>query len=82
MSAADISAVGGKQKSGFFSKLGVKRGDQDGAKAAAANSGTNDTSQQDALRPGIERKREKFIPITRFALMDRLTIPSAWPEQT
>ena len=25
------------------------------------------------------RKRERFIPVTRFALMDRLTLPSAWP---
>src|SRR5262245_38311959 len=25
-------------------------------------------------------KREKFLPVTRAALMDRLTVPSAWPN--
>ena len=33
----------------------------------------------DILAPDSKRSREHFIPITRFALMDRLTIPSAWP---
>ena len=31
------------------------------------------------LHLDVENTREKFIPVTRFALMDRLTIPSAWP---
>ncbi|MCK5713279.1 MAG: hypothetical protein KAI25_11215, partial [Hyphomicrobiaceae bacterium] len=26
------------------------------------------------------RPRERFIPVTRFALLDRLTAPSAWPS--
>ncbi|MEQ1651303.1 MAG: TMEM143 family protein, partial [Hyphomicrobium sp.] len=34
---------------------------------------------KDILQPDAERKRERFIPVTRFALMDRLTLPSAWP---
>ena len=25
-------------------------------------------------------QREKFLPVTRSALMDRLTIPSTWPN--
>ena len=29
--------------------------------------------------PIIEPERETFIPVTRFALMDRLTTPQAWP---
>lgn len=33
----------------------------------------------DVLMPGGERKRERFIPIARFALMDRLTLAGAWP---
>ncbi len=33
----------------------------------------------DIVAPDEERDREHFIPITRFALMERLTIPSAWP---
>lgn len=34
----------------------------------------------DIVAPDEEREREHFIPITRFALMERLTIPSAWPH--
>lgn len=34
----------------------------------------------DIVAPDDERPREHFIPITRFALMDRLTMPSAWPR--
>ncbi len=33
----------------------------------------------DILKPDQERPPEKFLPITRFALMDRLTSPKAWP---
>ncbi len=36
-------------------------------------------TEPDILAPDEERDREHFIPITRFALMDRLTMPSAWP---
>lgn len=36
-------------------------------------------SEFDVVPPDEERDREHFIPVTRFALMDRLTIPSAWP---
>ena len=31
------------------------------------------------LRLDTATANEKFIPVTRFALMDRLTVPSAWP---
>lgn len=34
----------------------------------------------DILQPDSERSRERFIPITRFALMDRLTAPEAWRD--
>ena len=33
----------------------------------------------DILKPDHERPLEKFLPITRFALMDRLSSPKAWP---
>lgn len=36
------------------------------------------TAQQPAI---IEPERETFIPVTRFALMDRLTMPQAWPNR-
>ena len=29
--------------------------------------------------PESERGRERFIPVTRFALLDRLTAPGTWP---
>jgi hypothetical protein len=33
----------------------------------------------DVLAPDDTRKRERFIPVTRFALLDRLTKPYLWP---
>ncbi len=33
----------------------------------------------DAVMPESTRGRERFIPVTRFALLDRLTSPTAWP---
>lgn len=33
----------------------------------------------DVLQPDDKRKRERFIPVTRFALLDRLTKPFLWP---
>ncbi len=85
MSAADISAEGDKPRSGFFSKLGFGRGKR--AEASAAEHGSpvqpaKDAEvpvQKDVLKPDSVRKLERFIPVTRFALMDRLTLPSAWP---
>lgn len=35
----------------------------------------------DILKPDSERARERFIPVTRFALMERLTVPEAWPAK-
>lgn len=33
----------------------------------------------DVIAPDAERKRERFIPVTRFALFERLSQPLAWP---
>jgi hypothetical protein len=33
----------------------------------------------DVIQPDGERKRERFIPVTRFALFERLSQPLAWP---
>ena len=33
----------------------------------------------DAVKPESQRGRERFIPVTRFALLDRLTMANAWP---
>lgn len=37
-------------------------------------------ADKDILEPDHQRPRERFIPITRFALMDRLTSPQAWGD--
>ena len=36
--------------------------------------------QADILQPDEKRKRERFIPVTRFALLDRLTLQHTWPR--
>ena len=39
-----------------------------------------DDSAFDEVMPEGSRAREHFIPVTRFALLDRLTSPTAWPN--
>lgn len=46
--------------------------------AAPAEAAQQAQTAGDILQPDSTRKREKFIPVTRYALMDRLTIPHAW----
>ncbi|MBU1211344.1 MAG: DUF3754 domain-containing protein [Alphaproteobacteria bacterium] len=36
----------------------------------------------DIVPPDEVRGREHFVPVTRFALMERLTAPSAWPNDS
>src|SRR5262245_27757736 len=40
---------------------------------------TEQVSGFDLVKPESERGRERFIPVTRFALLDRLTMANAWP---
>ena len=47
--------------------------------AAAADSGEKKVSAFDKVMPESERGRERFIPVTRYALLERLTVPGAWP---
>jgi hypothetical protein len=49
------------------------QGNTQGAAAADKISGF------DLVKPESERGRERFIPVTRFALLDRLTMANAWP---
>jgi hypothetical protein len=37
------------------------------------------SAARDVLQPDEKRANEHFIPVTRFALIDRLTRPQAWP---
>lgn len=48
--------------------------------ARSISSTDDDVSAFDAIKPESERARERFIPVTRFALLDRLTSPTAWPN--
>ena len=44
-----------------------------------ANANANGTAEPgDVLKPDGVRKRERFIPVTRYALMDRLTAAATW----
>ena len=38
-----------------------------------------DVSAFDSVKPESQRGRERFIPVTRFALIDRLTAAHVWP---
>lgn len=40
------------------------------------------TVNLDVLQPDATRPRERFIPVTTFALIDRLTLPHAWPAHS
>jgi Protein of unknown function (DUF3754) len=46
---------------------------------AAAATAAPKVSGFDAVKPESQRGRERFIPVTRFALLDRLTMSNAWP---
>jgi hypothetical protein len=78
MSAADVSADSGKRNPGLLHRLGLGRRERDNSPAATGASAKSEPAQTDVIQPDAMRKRERFIPITRFALMDRLTLPSAW----
>ncbi len=47
--------------------------------SASATAGEEKVSAFDAVMPESARGKERFIPVTRFALLDRLTAPTAWP---
>ncbi len=48
------------------------------ASAASAAVGAASADASDILRPDEVRKRERFIPVTRYALLDRLTLEHIW----
>jgi hypothetical protein len=69
MSSTDVQAAP-PAATGFFAKL---TGSTPAAKEKAS------VSAFDAIMPESARGRERFIPVTRFALLDRLTSPPSWP---
>jgi hypothetical protein len=70
MSSTDVHAPPA-EAAGFFAKLTGNA--PDAAKEQAQ------LSAFDAVMPESARGRERFIPVTRFALLDRLTSPASWP---
>lgn len=61
-----------------FSGRDRAKSERAAASAAEAAKRAPADAQSDVLKPDGSRKRERFIPVTRYALMDRLTIPHAW----
>lgn len=59
---------------GFFAAAKAKS-----SATAAATTAPVQVSGFDQLNPESKRGRERFIPVTRFALLDRLTMANAWP---
>ncbi len=70
MSSADVQGAAAGATSGFYPKQ---------PDAAAQAVAAPQVSAFDAIKPESERGRERFIPVTRFALLDRLTAANAWP---
>ncbi len=50
------------------------------ATASRATGAVSTAEAMQVLDAASEPGRETFIPVTRFALMDRLTVPQAWPN--
>jgi hypothetical protein len=71
MSSVDVPGAAPSTAAGFYPK-------QPDAAATPAASETP-ASAFDAVKPESERGHERFIPVTRFALLDRLTATGIWP---
>lgn len=72
MSSVDVPGTAPAASAGFY----PKQAETTPTRAAAVAR----SSAFDAVMPESERGRERFIPVTRFALLDRLTSPALWPE--
>jgi hypothetical protein len=70
MSSTDAPAAP-PAATGFFARMKAAR--------PATEKKQENVSAFDAVMPESQRGRERFIPVTRFALLDRLTAPTAWP---
>jgi len=70
MSSTDVQAAPTVAAPGIFARL---------TKSAPAQTTNAKVSAFDAVMPEAARGKERFIPVTRFALLDRLTSPTAWP---
>ncbi len=73
MSSTDVQAAPPAAASNIFSRLS-------GNTTPVGDTTPETVSAFDAVMPESARGRERFIPVTRFALLDRLTSPTAWPR--
>jgi hypothetical protein len=71
MSSADAQGAQQGSAAGFYPRQGEP--------AVAYEAAKVPVSGFDAVKPEAKRGRERFIPVTRFALLDRLTAAAAWP---
>jgi hypothetical protein len=71
MSSADAQGAEQGSVAGFYPKQAET--------VVAYQAAAVPVSGFDAVKPEAQRGRERFIPVTRFALLDRLTAPGAWP---
>ena len=70
MSPADAPGAAAAVSAGFYPK---------DSEPVAAPEKAERVSAFDEIKPEAQRERERFIPVTRFALIDRLTVPASWP---
>jgi len=73
MSSVDVQGAAPETSAGFYPKQ------PDAQASATLSTKENRVSAFDAVKPESERGRERFIPVTRFALLDRLAAPGIWP---
>ncbi|RUP08703.1 TMEM143 family protein [Hyphomicrobium sp.] len=76
MASADFAAGRLQRREGLFQRLADLT---DFEAKPAELSEDAEHRPIDILEPDDTRKRERFIPVTRFALLDRLTKPYLWP---
>lgn len=87
MTAADLRMQEPEGTPGLLELIfGSRKKRTAGAKAAAhtatkgIQSAATTGTLADAIAPDDVRRRERFIPVTRFALFERLSQPLAWPS--
>ncbi len=62
----------------FFDRFRARSQTPSSVKDTKRAAGAGSAVASDILRPDDERKRERFIPVTRYALLDRLTLEHTW----
>jgi hypothetical protein len=70
MSSAEVQEAAPVTEQGFLAKV---------LRNALTANEEQEVSAFDSVKPESARGAERFIPVTRFALLDRLTSPTAWP---